>query len=101
MQRIRDELRRARDPALALITAFVLGAILIVLTDFDHLRLIGTDPDRVVHEVRELLTNRDAYEAMQVDVNPYGDGRAAERIVDLAVGRFSPTASRVNVLNYD
>jgi UDP-N-acetylglucosamine 2-epimerase (non-hydrolysing) len=43
----------------------------------------------VVHEVRELLTNRDAYEAMQVDVNPYGDGKAAERIIDLAVNRFS------------
>jgi UDP-N-acetylglucosamine 2-epimerase (non-hydrolysing) len=52
-------------------------------------KLVGTDPDRVVHEVRELLTNRDAYEAMQVDVNPYGDGKAAERIIDLAVNRFS------------
>ena len=58
-------------------------------------RLIGTDPDRVVAEVRELLTNRDAYAAMQVDVNPYGDGRAAERIVDLAVGRFARDAVKV------
>ena len=31
-------------PALALFTAFVLGAIIIVLTDFEHLRQIGTDP---------------------------------------------------------
>lgn len=52
-------------------------------------KLIGTDPDRVVSEVRKLLTNRDAYEAMQVDTNPYGDGFAAERIVKLAVQRFS------------
>jgi len=52
-------------------------------------KLIGTDPDRVFNEVRKLLTNRDAYEAMQIDVNPYGDGKAAERIVDLALGRFS------------
>jgi general nucleoside transport system permease protein len=44
MQRIRDELGRALVPALALITAFVLGAIVIVLTDFEHLRHIGTDP---------------------------------------------------------
>jgi len=44
MQRIRDALRRARLPALAVFTAFVLGAILIVLTDFEHLRQIGTDP---------------------------------------------------------
>ena len=52
-------------------------------------KLIGTDPDRVVREVSELLTNRKAYEAMQVDENPYGDGRAAERIVKLAVARFT------------
>jgi len=44
MQRIRDELGRAAHPALALFTAFLLGAILIVLTDFEHLRQIGTDP---------------------------------------------------------
>ncbi len=44
MQRIRDELSRARVPALALITAFLLGAVVIVLTDFEHLRHIGTDP---------------------------------------------------------
>ena len=44
MQRIRDELRRARHPALALVTAFLLGAVLIVLTDFDHLRTFPTDP---------------------------------------------------------
>ena len=44
MQRIRDELRRARDPALALVTAFLLGAVIIVLTDFEHLGQIGNDP---------------------------------------------------------
>ena len=44
MQQFRDALRRARHPALALFTAFLLGAILIVLTDFEHLRQIGTDP---------------------------------------------------------
>ena len=44
MHRLRDEFRRARHPALALFTAFLLGAVLIVLTDFEHLRLIGTDP---------------------------------------------------------
>ncbi len=44
MQRIRDGLRRALHPALAVLTAFLLGAIVIVLTDFEHLRLIGNDP---------------------------------------------------------
>lgn len=44
MQSLRDALRRASDPALALVTAFLLGALVIVLTDFDHLRHLGTDP---------------------------------------------------------
>ena len=44
MQWIRDGLRRVLVPVLALITAFILGAIAIVLTDVDHLQHIGTDP---------------------------------------------------------
>ncbi|MCA9010151.1 MAG: UDP-N-acetylglucosamine 2-epimerase (non-hydrolyzing) [Planctomycetaceae bacterium] len=53
-------------------------------------KLIGTDPDRVVLEVQRLLTDRDAYEAMLVDINPYGDGCSSERIVQLAAARFTP-----------
>jgi len=41
---LRGLLGRALVPALALITAFVVGAFLIVLTDIDHLSQIGTDP---------------------------------------------------------
>ena len=58
-------------------------------------KLIGTDPDRVVSEVRELLTSREAYEAMQVDANPYGDGRAAERVVNLALARFAHETAKL------
>ena len=36
--------RRAAVPALALVTAFLLGAVLIVPTDFEHLQLLGSDP---------------------------------------------------------
>lgn len=50
-------------------------------------RLIGTDPDRVFAEVSRLLTDHDAYAAMQVDTNPYGDGKSAERILRLIVER--------------
>lgn len=57
-------------------------------------KLVGTDPERIVKEVRELLTNRDSYAAMQVDSNPYGDGHAAERIVDLILDRYRPNAVR-------
>lgn len=44
-------------------------------------RLIGTRRERIVWEADRLLSNRDAYDAMCRAENPFGDGRAAERIV--------------------
>ena len=42
-------------------------------------KLIGTDEERIVAEVDALLNDPAAYAAMANAVNPYGDGRAAER----------------------
>lgn len=44
-------------------------------------RLVGTDPDRVYGEVDRLLSSPRAYDQMANAVNPYGDGRAAQRTV--------------------
>ncbi len=44
-------------------------------------RLVGTDRARIVAEASRLLSDAGAYEAMARTRNPYGDGRAAERIV--------------------
>ena len=49
-------------------------------------RLVGTDEDRVVAEVARLLIDDSEYRAMAQAVNPYGDGKAAPRVLD-AVGR--------------
>jgi len=43
--------------------------------------LVGTDRDRIVAETRRLLDDASAREAMARAVNPFGDGHAAERIV--------------------
>lgn len=43
--------------------------------------LVGTDYDKIVSEVSELLDDACAYERMSKAVNPYGDGKACERIV--------------------
>ncbi len=43
-------------------------------------RLVGTDRARIVAEATELLDSPQAYETMSRAHNPYGDGRAAERI---------------------
>lgn len=42
--------------------------------------LVGTDPDRIVTSVSELLTDTDRYARMARAHNPFGDGQAAERI---------------------
>ncbi|MCS5479269.1 UDP-N-acetylglucosamine 2-epimerase (non-hydrolyzing) [Corynebacterium sp. YIM 101645] len=44
-------------------------------------KLIGTDRRRIIQEVQHLLDDPAAYAAMANAVNPYGDGRAAERCV--------------------
>lgn len=45
--------------------------------------LVGTDYDKIVNEVSTLLDDSKAYEKMSKAVNPYGDGRACMRIVDI------------------
>jgi UDP-N-acetylglucosamine 2-epimerase (non-hydrolysing) len=45
------------------------------------LRLVGTDPQRILDSALELLQNEEAYQAMARAANPFGDGRAAEYIV--------------------
>lgn len=46
-------------------------------------RLVGTDYDLIVNEVSTLLDNATAYEAMSHAINPYGDGLACSRIVEV------------------
>jgi len=46
-------------------------------------KLVGTDKERIVAETEILLDDKKAYERMAQASNPYGDGKAAERIVDI------------------
>jgi UDP-N-acetylglucosamine 2-epimerase (non-hydrolysing) len=50
-------------------------------------RLVGTCGERIVAEASRLLTSDDAYLEMARAVNPYGDGRASERIAAILGGR--------------
>lgn len=43
--------------------------------------LVGSDKNRIVEETAKLLTDSAAYHAMERAINPYGDGKACERIV--------------------
>jgi len=46
-------------------------------------RLVGTSYDGVYKEMDLLLSNKEEYDKMANAVNPYGDGKASERIVDI------------------
>jgi UDP-N-acetylglucosamine 2-epimerase (non-hydrolysing) len=51
-------------------------------------RLVGTNRETVFREASRLLTDPEAYQAMAKARNPYGDGRAAERIREAIFARF-------------
>ncbi|MCS7208709.1 MAG: UDP-N-acetylglucosamine 2-epimerase (non-hydrolyzing) [Fimbriimonadales bacterium] len=46
-------------------------------------KLVGTAPEQIVAEATHLLSDADAYAQMARSINPYGDGRAAERIREI------------------
>ena len=48
-------------------------------------KLVGTDYDCIVNEAMTLLTDKAAYESMSFAHNPYGDGKACQRIADIII----------------
>ena len=52
------------------------------------LKLVGTDEKVIYDSLKELFNNEVAYSAMSHASNPYGDGRACERIADILVSEF-------------
>lgn len=46
-------------------------------------KLVGTNYDKIVQEVSQLIEDSQYYREMSEAVNPYGDGRACERIVNV------------------
>ena len=48
-------------------------------------KLVGTNYDNVFKEIDILLSNSEEYKKMANAVNPYGDGKAAERIVNAII----------------
>lgn len=45
--------------------------------------LVGTDTQKIIKECEELLKNTEKYQKMSALHNPYGDGKACERVVEL------------------
>ena len=61
--------------------------------DAGTVKLVGTDKERIVSAVHKLLTDKEEYQKMSRAHNPYGDGKACERIVNKIITHFEQTAS--------
>ncbi|MDI4637444.1 MULTISPECIES: non-hydrolyzing UDP-N-acetylglucosamine 2-epimerase [Halomonadaceae] len=55
-------------------------------------KLVGTSVDVITTELTHLLTDAEAYRAMSFAHNPYGDGKACQRILDVLVVRETESA---------
>ncbi len=56
--------------------------------EYGTVKLVGTDTDAIVKEVQNLLDNPDEYKKMSEAINPYGDGLACKRIVEILKTRL-------------
>ena len=56
--------------------------------EYGTVKLVGTDTQKIVDEVQTLLDNRDEYKKMSESINPYGDGLASKRIVEIIEKEF-------------
>ena len=60
-------------------------------------KLIGTDRDVVYNEAKTLLTDEAAYHRMAESVNPYGDGKASERIIQAILYHYGMADNRPDI----
>lgn len=62
-------------------------------------KLVGTDVERILAEAARLLDDRAEYERMAHIHNPYGDGRASQRIGDLILSFFKEKSASPECLS--
>ncbi len=51
-------------------------------------KLVGTDVEKILEEANSLINDEKAYAKMSKAINPYGDGKASERIVKAILNYF-------------
>ncbi len=51
--------------------------------EYGTVKLVGHDRNKIVENVEKLLSDKNAYKIMSEAINPYGDGNACSRIVEV------------------
>ena len=60
-------------------------------------KLVGTAQGSIINSVEVLLKDSKEYHRMASQTNPFGDGKASERIVNILLGRpYEPFKPEVN-----
>lgn len=57
--------------------------------EYGTVKLVGTDVNKIIDEANILIRDEFEYEKMSQAINPYGDGKASERIVDIILNYFN------------
>lgn len=53
------------------------------------LKLVGTDENCIYKEFKKVVTNKEIYSSMSQAVNPYGDGKASQKIAEILENFFA------------
>lgn len=62
--------------------------------DAGTLELVGTNEEKVFERARAILTDKALYQKMSTAANPYGDGKASERIVQAILHHYGRIENR-------
>ncbi|MEK4177363.1 UDP-N-acetylglucosamine 2-epimerase (non-hydrolyzing) [Aeribacillus sp. FSL K6-1305] len=65
------------------------------------LKLAGTDEEQIYQLAKQLLTDEKVYQKMSQASNPYGDGKASERIVEGILYYFGVSTAKPVMFNYN
>jgi UDP-N-acetylglucosamine 2-epimerase (non-hydrolysing) len=60
--------------------------------DLGVVKLVGADQTTIIEQAQRLLDDPQAYKSMARGISPYGDGKAAGRIVDVLRQYFQECA---------
>ena len=67
--------------------------------EYGTVKLVGTDTNKIIDEAEKLIRNKEEYQKMSKAVNPYGDGKASERIADAILKYFNLSDKEVEEFN--
>ena len=67
--------------------------------EYGTVKLVGTNKEKIIDEANILINSKEAYEKMSKAVNPYGDGKASERICDAIMKYLNLSKKEVEEFN--